>query len=159
MINSQEKGHSAEVQKLPCPPEWYQKFAERLSLGEFSKTIKKLDTMNFTELKCYLGGDIRELPYEFLQILFPDGSDNIRVAIFLRQQREKYLIVHPEQEQGRGATEGVIGYDGRFVHISVWNELSPADRFVLLVGTTCFHYNSDTPGFGDWSELSDRVKY
>ena len=140
------------------PPQWYQEFAAEVATKNITDVVGELANMNFTQLQAKMGGDIKDLPYELLQVVFPDGSENEEVAQFLREKRESYLKEHPEEAQGRGAANGIIGYDGRFYSYEYLKELKPADMFVILVGTTCFHYNSDTPGYGDDDERSEQSK-
>jgi hypothetical protein len=89
-----------------------------------------------------------------LKTLFIDGAGDPRVAGMLRKKRTEYLKLHPEEQAGRGASDGVITYDGRFISKKDWDSATDSEKRAILVGATCFHYNSDTPGMG--SSPSDR---
>jgi len=95
------------------------------------------------------------LPYEFLDTLFINGSDNELVGTILRKKREAYVKKHPEKTRGvPGAGKGIITFDGRFIPQSTWISATDSEKRGALVGSTCFHYNSETPGMG--SDPSDR---
>ena len=138
-------GSEAEMNHIP---EWYRRYSEKLRqekrdlIGE----VESLSHMDSRELSSHIGGSIEELPYEFLQTMFIDGTDDVEVAGILRKKREGYLKDHPEKQVARGASEGIITFDGRFIPKEMWNTASPSQRIGWLVGSTCFHYNSDTPG-------------
>src|SRR5258706_6642414 len=110
--------------------------------------------MDLGKLKKHMGGDINEVSYEFLETLFIDGSDSQEVANVLRTKRQEYLRNHPEKQVAKGAGEGIITYDGRFISREMWNSATDSEKRGALVGSTCFHYNSDTPGMG--SDPKDR---
>jgi hypothetical protein len=98
--------------------------------------------------------DLNTLTYEELCSIYPDGSDDTRVVGILRKKRETYLKKHPEEQVASGASNGVITYDGRVIPKSVWVTATPSEIRGALVGSTCFHYNSDTPGMD--SDSKDR---
>ena len=58
--------------------------------------VESLSHMDSRELSSHIGGSIEELPYEFLQTMFIDGTDDVEVAGILRKKREGYLKDHPE---------------------------------------------------------------
>lgn len=159
-----------EAMKIPdsdhavTTPDWFLSYAEKLGqkMGEhvtdelLAEYIKQVEGLSLTELNTLIGGNFADLPYEIMLAVLPDGSDDEEVSDIFRAKRESYLVEHPEEKKGGNASEGVIGQDGRFMHIDDWNTLSPGDRFVWLVGPTCFHYNTDVPGYGD--DVSLRAK-
>ncbi len=131
-------------------PNWYQDFAVSMAKAEnVSEKLANFDTLSYAAINAAIGGDMRELPYQVLRVLLPDGSDNQQVADVLRSSREEYLKSHPDEVQGRGATEGIISYDGRFIPIKIWETLTEHQKFAVFVGSTCTHYAGDVPGYGD----------
>lgn len=139
-----EKGKEVRV------PEWFKKYSDNLRGKKVDPLVEvnNLANMKLDQLKKHMGGNINELPYELLQTLFIDGSDSAEVADVLKLKRKEYLLNHPEKQMARGASEGIITYDGRFISKEVWNTASDSEKRGALVGSTCFHYNSDTPGMG-----------
>ena len=114
-----------------CPPDWYAEYIAGLvtKTGESIRDeILKLDSLSLVDLNIKFGGDIRGLQYDFLRTLFPTGSDNSEVAEILRKKREEYLKEHPEEQVARGASEGIIGFDGRFYPKSEWDKMTAAQR-------------------------------
>jgi len=96
-----------------------------------------------------LGGKIEELPYETLNTLFIDGTDDPDVATLLRIKREQHVKIHPEDTRGvPGVDVGISTFDGRFINKATWDTATDSEKRGALVGSTCFHYNSDTPGMG-----------
>ena len=150
----------ALLQSEEQPPSWFLSFAQELSqnvdVADLRAYIQKVEGLSLQDLNELIGGNFAELPYSFMRKVLPDGSDDEQVANIFRTKREAYLVDHPEDKQGGNAAEGVVGQDGRFMQIDDWNTLTPADRFIWLVGPTCFHYNTDVPGYG--SEPSERSK-
>ncbi len=130
-------------------PEWYNNYVGKLFKDE-ANLVRELDLvaeMNYSQLNNHLGGSIDELPYEVLGTLLINGTDDEKVANILRLKRQKYLEKHPEEYKGvRGAQEGIIGFDGIVHPMSDWRDASMSEKIGVLVGSTCFHYNSDTPG-------------
>lgn len=137
----------SEVANIPA---WYGQYTDRLreSNEDLLAEVDRLSHMTLDQLEDKLGGKIEELPYEFLQTMFIDGSDHPEVADVLRRKRQGYLKDHPEQEVAKGAAEGIITFDGRFVPKKLWDTATDSEKRGALVGSTCFHYNSDTPGMG-----------
>lgn len=134
-----------------CLPEWYTRYVGALT-GQsdlLENEIVNLSKMNLVELKERMGGDITEIPYDFLRTIFPTGSSDESVVNILRKKRTDYLKLHPEEQKIKDADKGVIGFDGRFYPETAWEKMTPAERRGVVVGTTCFHYNSDTPGMSD----------
>lgn len=130
-----------------CPPNWYVSYAEKLAQSEnVAAEIGRLSTLTLSEVEKMIGGPIEDLPYDNLQTIFPQGSDDETVGALLRKKREVYLNVNPEQRVAAGAGEGVIGFDGRFWPIIQFNKMTPSERIGVMVGTTCFHYMGETPG-------------
>ena len=159
-----ETNNSVAIEQVPeaevTPPGWFAQFAKELSenaaVTNLREYIATVEGLSLTELNQLIGGNFAELPYEFMRKVLPDGSDDDQVATIFRSKREEYLEKHPEEKQGGNAAEGVIGQDGRFMQIDDWNSLSPSDKFIVLVGPTCFHFNTDVPGYG--SEPSVRAR-
>lgn len=129
-------------------PEWYEKYIDNFVQSKKDLDLEKahVEKLNPEDLKSHIGGNFEELPYEALQVLMPKGSDDIIVADVLRDKRTKYLKEHPEMQKDRGASEGVIAFDGRFIPMSDWETATASERRAILVGSTCFHFNSGTPG-------------
>lgn len=138
-------------------PAWINKYNQRLQKNniDLPTEIEKLANMKQDDLNRYLGGKISELPYEILGVLLIGGSEDEKVAELLRSKRERYLLNHPEMSRGvPGAGEGVITFDGRFIPKSKWITATDSEKRAAMVGTTCFHFNSETPGMG--SGINDR---
>lgn len=131
-------------------PGWFDRYVQRVNRSntDLLEEVRSLSGMSQSQLEGYLGGRIEELPYSVLQTLFIDGSDDRRVADVLRRKRAEYLEDHPEEAVARGASEGIITFDGRVISKKKWNSASDSEKRGALVGSTCFHYNSDTPGMG-----------
>lgn len=129
-------------------PEWYANYVKILhdNKVDLEREIENVGKMSMEELNTHIGGRADELPYEVLGTLLIDGSDSEEVANLLRNKREKFLLNHPEMQKGRGASEGIITYDGRFISKEDWESASSSEKRGALVGSTCFHYNSGTPG-------------
>jgi hypothetical protein len=117
--------------------------------GKLREEVEGLIGMGMEGVNKRLGVDMNKLPYEILRVLFPDGSDHAEVGKILSKKREEYLKTHPEEQVAKGASKGVITCDGMFVSQDRWDQATPAERRTILVGRTCFHWNSDTPGMGD----------
>lgn len=134
----------------PEVPGWFEKYRQDVEKSgkDLLKEVELLATMKKTDLEEHLGGGIRELPYEVLETLFIDGSDDASVADVLRSKRKAYLETHPEKQIAKGASEGIITYDGRFIPKKQWDSASDSEKRGALVGSTCFHYESETPGMG-----------
>lgn len=129
-------------------PRWFEEYVSKTKKTDrdLLTEIKALSEMSPTEIKNYIGGDIKDLPYETLETLFIDGSDNKDVVDILHKKRDVYIKIHPEKQIARGASEGIIGFDGRVIPVEKWSSASDSEKRNFLVGATCFHLNSDTPG-------------
>ena len=90
-----------------------------------------------------IGGNVSDLGYDLLRTLFSEGSDDEQMAEVLRAKRNEYFKAHPELVE---KVEGIIAYDGRVIPMNDWLDASDSEKRGILVGSTCFHYNSDTPG-------------
>lgn len=138
-------------------PKWFDKYTSGLLKRKVDllREVDELSKLNPGKLRGHLGGNIEELPYEVLETLFIGGSDNGDVAALLRKKREEYVRLHPEKSRGaQGADQGIITFNGRFIPQLMWSSASDSEKRGALVGSTCFHYNSDTPGMG--SNPNDR---
>jgi|GEM_PF-5291719 hypothetical protein len=138
------------------PPEWFSDYVDNLkkSKTDLLDEIKKLSAMSLNQVESRIGGKLDDLPYEYIKTLFIEGSDNEEVADSLRKARNRYLLNNPKEQLARGASEGVISNDGRFISLEEWNSATESEKRAIMVGSTCFHYNSGTPGMD--SEPSDR---
>lgn len=150
--------------QLICPnlitdTNWFSYYLQKITgynSVRLAREISHLEGLSPEELSRAIGGDFSTLSYLQMTCILPNGSNNQQVADIIREERKKYLLDHPEEEQGRGATDGVIGFDGRFFTLKKWGEMSPSDRFAVVIGSTCSHYNHDVPGYGD--NLSEKAK-
>lgn len=130
-------------------PEWFVKYANKLREDETDllKEVDDLSKMTQDQVNKHIGGNFQELPYEFLDTMFIGGTDDERVAAELRKKREIYLKTHPEKSRGvSGIDKGIVTFDGRFIPQKTWVTATDSEKRGALVGSTCFHYNSDTPG-------------
>jgi len=137
-----------QMTRAEVAPDWYEGYKKRIVEGgvDLLDEIKKVSEMKLEEITKHMGGKIEELPYVVLKELFIEGSEDQRVADILRKKRTNYLKLHPEEQISRGASEGVITYDGRFISKEDWDTASDSEKRAVLVGSTCFHFNSGTPG-------------
>lgn len=138
-------------------PKWFNEYAKKLKVKnvDLLEEINTLSTLKLASLEKYLGGRLVDLPYETLETILINGSDDENVGALLREKREEYLKIHPEKSKGvSGSGQGIITFDGRFIPQSLWITASDSEKRGALVGSTCFHYNSDTPGMG--SDPKDR---
>lgn len=144
------EGETKGQPKQIITPEWFEHYKEKLIKNHKDplEEVKALSSMTTEELEKHIGGKIGELPYEVLETLFIDGSDDQNVVGVLRTKRADYLKKHPEKQVSKGASEGIITFDGRFISKKVWETASASEKRGALVGSTCFHYNSDTPNMG-----------
>ena len=150
---------SSEQQRIEKErPGWFIKHL--LVLGQRGEDacleeIKSLATMNLNEVNGLLGGEVRDLPYEMLCTMFIEGTADEQIASTLRAKREDYLKRHPNlRSSDPDAGRGVIAYDGRFISWKDWESATDSEKRAIMVGSTCFHYNSDTPGMS--SSPNDR---
>ena len=146
--------NQGEVIKVP---DWYRKYSDRISVTgkDLLQEVKEVSEMNYELLNAHLGGNVDELPYEILQTLFITGTDDDKVAEILRGKRERYLLNHPEMRKSDPrAGMGIITYDGRFIPQKDWETATDSEKRAAMVGSTCFHFNSETPGMG--SSPNDR---
>jgi len=138
-----------EIKVVEKPvPEWFSKFvAENMKDEESAKaTIAKNVFMDLDTLKARLGGDLKDVPYKTLLAVLP-YSEIPQVGLELSNIRKNYLREHPEENVTK-QNSYYITYDGRVI-LDEGQELTPAQKREITVGTTCFHYNSDTPGMSD----------
>lgn len=130
-------------------PMWFGEYTRKIQSdnGDLLVEVKLLSTLNKVKLNNHLGGNIEELPYKILQTLLIEGTDDEEVAEILRSKREIYLKTHPEEYKGvANAGLGIVAFDGRFISQTDWDTASDSEKRAVLVGSTCFHYNSGTPG-------------
>ena len=144
-----ERKYEPSIQKKGAVPVWYVEYTKNIPKDKLLDEVRAISTLSIQEINSRMGGNIAELPYDCLKTLFIDGSDDQEVVLLLRNKRETYLKGHPEVYNGvRGALEGIVSYDGRVVSMEDWKTASDSEKRGVLVGSTCFHYNSDTPGMG-----------
>ena len=146
-----------DLTNIEVAPDWFDNYLQRLNVEgrDLLEEVKLLSTFDVKRLEERLGGPVNEIPYETLMTLFVEGSDDPLVAEVLRNKRAVYLKSHPEEYKGAiGAGMGVITYDGRFISQKDWQTTTDSEKRAILVGSTCFHYNIDTPGMG--SDSKDR---
>lgn len=128
-------------------PEWFKTYKKKLhdENTDLEEEIKNLSKLKESQLIERLGGKIQDLPYEVLQMLFVDGSDHDEVADVLRKKREGYLKSKPDYAErfGKGF---IVGFDGRIWSVEQWSSMTPSEKRGVMVGSTCFHYESGTPG-------------
>lgn len=153
-VNSRLNKTKVEViaASLPDIPKWFDDYKVRFFDEKFDalKEIDKLSTLNIKQLNEHLGGSFEDLPYEVMDTLLVDGTDVTEVAEILKAKRVQYLKIHPEMTRGvPGADQGIITFNGRFINKNIWSTATPSEKRSALVGTTCFHYNSGTPGMDD----------
>lgn len=153
MYSKNMNENTAEQQSIKCEvkvPKWFEEYADKFSRsGKQLKTeVFDMSKMTADELNKHLGGDFKELPYEALGTILSEGSDDLNVAKSLREMRETYLADHPEKQISKGASEGVITFDGRFISQKDWETATDSEKRAIMVGSTCIHFNSDTPGMG-----------
>lgn len=130
-------------------PSWYNDYVGKLlnSQKDLAQEVKDVSEMKYEDLSKHIGGRIDELPYEVLGTLLKEGSDDENVASMLREKREEYVKTHPEAYKGvLGASEGIIMHDGRVISQKDLASASESEKRAIFVGSTCFHYNSGTPG-------------
>jgi len=138
-------------------PSWYNDYVGKLlkSQKSLEQEVRDVSEMDSETLKKHIGGRVEDLPYEVLSTLLIDGSDDETVAGILRDKREKYIEDHPEAYKGvPGITDGIIMHDGRVISQKDLASASESEKRAIFVGSTCFHYNSGTPGMD--SNPSDR---
>ena len=154
MNSAEDMALSAE--EIMSEPQWYHDYTDRLISGkvDMANELRKLSELGVNRLNQRLNGDINDLQYCFLRTLFPDGSEDEEVANILRKKRTEYLKTHPEERIARGASVGIIGFDGRFYTMEQYEGMTDSEKRGVFVGSTCFHYNSETPGMG--SKPTDR---
>lgn len=151
-INVPDIEHEGE--KIPA---WFGEYTKRLAdtNKDLLDEVKELASMKLEDVKKHIGGNPEELPYEFLDTMLITGSDDEEMALILRSKREKFVHRHPDQSRGvPGIEKGISTFDGRFIPQKTWVTASDSEKRGALVGSTCFHYNSDTPGMG--SDPKDR---
>ena len=137
---------------------YYTKVSQDHGVSGYDEYVAFVENLSLPELNARLGVKFEDLSYNDMRAVLPDGSEDEQVSDIFRNKREEYITEHPEEMQGKGAAEGVIGYDGRFIPLSDWETLTPDDKFAILVGMTCFHYNSDmASGFGGNVSLRARL--
>lgn len=137
-------------------PEWLESFIAQSSEEQIN-ALGDDESQTINQLNQQFGADLKELPYEYLMMLFPLGSESEEVAKLLREKRSQYLVDHPEEFKGNpDATEGMLSCDGQFMPMDKWRRLSPGEKFAWIVGRTCFHYNGDVSGYGDDAEYRRR---
>jgi len=149
MIDSVSERFSNNKEKsIVESPAWFNEYVSDLKENnvDFLDEVNTISSLSLDEIEERIGGELSELPYEYLQTLFIDGTDVLEVASFLREKREKYLLNHPELQLSKGYSEGVISNDGRFISKEEWESASDSEKRAIMVGSTCFHYNSGTPG-------------
>lgn len=133
-------------------PEWFDEYRKTFNNEDFDvlKEIAKLSAYDLKELEKYIGGKFEELPYEIMDALLIDGTNSLEVAEILKIKRKEYLKIHPEMSRGvPGIDVGITTFNGRFINKDLWATASDSEKRSALVGTTCFHYNSGTPGMDD----------
>ena len=130
-------------------PEGLLFFLKNLSEADYKKMTDELEGLEYDNLTERFGYALNDFSYGFLSFLFPDGSEDPKVVDVLRKKRKEFLIDHPEQELSKGAASGIIAYDGRFIPQETWDKLTLPQRFNDLVGPTCFHYETNVPGYGE----------
>lgn len=141
-----------ELNQLGELPSAYQKLERmltNLTPDSYKILVERYQNSNLEQLSEEWDMPIEEMPYTLLRLLLPDGSDDASVANVLRAKREEYLIINPDQKISPDASKGVIAYDGRFIPWQQYLEMTPAQRFEVTVGPTCFHYNTNVPGYGE----------
>lgn len=144
-----ENKYEATFPKKNSVPPWYVEYAKNVPKDKLLDEVRTISSLSIQEINSRMGGNIAELPYDCLKTLFIDGSDDQEIVLLLRKKRETYLKDHPEAYNGvRGALEGIVSYDGRVVSMEDWKSATDSEKRGVLVGSTCFHYNSDTPGMG-----------
>jgi len=137
-------------------PEWFESYKKALAENKVDllEEIKNLSTHTYEDISKRIGGPVENLPYDVLRSLFINGFDDEKLAGILRDKRTEYLNDHPEEVFSKNASEGVITFDGRFISKADWDTATDSEKRAIMVGSTCFHYNSDTPGMG--SNVNDR---
>lgn len=83
----------------------------------------------------------RGSPDEELLRKYPEGSEDSGIADKLRKARERLF---GKKEKGL-----VIGFDGRIYPEGQFDQMKPAEKRGVCVGSTCIHYESDVPGMSD----------
>jgi len=149
----------AEIKAVPievsCPPDWFLKYSESLvDDRRLAEEQKSLEGLGLDAIKARLGGDIKDLPYPSLQLLFPKGSDDEEVGAVLREKRTEFSMDHPEI-LNLGDSEGIISADGVVVLKSDYDKMTAAQKRGVMVGRTCFHYESGRRGMSDTDESAD----
>lgn len=145
---SPQVARSEQVKVEKAVPEWFSKFVATNMKDEDSAkaAVSKITRMDLDSLKSFLGGDLRDVPYKTLLVALP-YSEIPQVDLELSNIRKAYLREHPEENTTK-APSYYITYDGRVI-LDEGQELTPAQKREITVGTTCFHYNSGTPGMSD----------
>ncbi|NCP46810.1 hypothetical protein AUJ42_03040 [Candidatus Collierbacteria bacterium CG1_02_44_10] len=92
-------------------PSWFGNYTQKIrdEGRDLLTEVSIMEKMTPQQLNEHLGGSFEELPYEFLDTLFINGSDNELVGTILRKKREAYVKKHPEKTRG-GARGGKRNY-------------------------------------------------
>jgi hypothetical protein len=154
---SEENNEMLLTENLNNVPNWYNEYVDKLvqSGRDITLEAEEASKMSSDKLNEHLGGKINDLPYEVLRSLLPNGSDDENVGAVLSGKRAEYLKNHKDEYKGNhDAGKGVITYDGRFISKQDWDSATDSEKRAIMVGSTCFHFNSDTPGMG--SDPKDR---
>ncbi len=144
-----EKGDQSST--AACPPEWLDKYLDGLVKKTGIKAGEELLNLNMKQLTERIGGDISQLPYEYLQLVLPEGSDNTVVSDFIRQKRKEWREAHNLVADD----EIAIGYDGSVVPYKTYLSWSLAKRRGFVVGPTCWHWDKGRKGMSDEDEPAD----
>lgn len=126
-------------------PEWYQEYLKKINNNrvDLLDLVRRLSSMQMDDISSEMNGNVEDLGYELLSTLFSEGSTDERMAAVLTRKRGEYVKKHPELV---GKSEGIITFDGRVISMEDWNTATDSEKRAILVGSTCFHYNSGTPG-------------
>jgi len=138
--SSQEKAEQKKREK----PEWYDDYVKKIHEEDVDllSLVRRFSEMSIEEISKEIGGNLSDLNYDTLKTLLSEGSENAEVAQLLRDKRTTFLKESGQLPQ----IEGIVAYDGRVIPMKDWLSATDSEKRAILVGSTCFHYNSGTPG-------------
>lgn len=129
-------------------PDWFVRHLQSIGTEKerVEAEIVENTRLDMASLERKFGGKIQEIPFEILSHVIR-RSDDPFVDREIKIMSQRYYRLHPDENPAL-KNQYYITYDGRIIP-DTGQELTPAQKREITVGTTCFHYNSGTPGMSD----------